>query len=264
MPETAAEDLDLLVAAARRAGDLALRYHGRNPETWQKAGGSVVSEADIAVERLLAETLRAARPGYDWRSEEETEPVAPGEGRAFIVDPIDGTRDFLAGGKEWTIALAIVEAGRPRTGVVFAPAQDELYTASAKGGAFRNGAPIRASGTVGLAGACFASPRRYARAALEAAGVSMASVRFVPSLAYRLTLAAAGVVDIAIAGPNARDWDLAAADLLVHEAGAVLLDLADRSPTYGTAANIHPALIAGRPALVDEVRALIAGREKGP
>ncbi len=257
----ASGDVDLLIAAAREAGELALRYYGRNPRTWQKEGGSVVSEADKAVDRLLHERLRSARPHYDWRSEEDDEPVQPGSGLAFIADPIDGTRDFLAGGREWTVALAVVDKGRPTAGVVFAPVLGELYAATAGGGAFWNAAPVRASVASSLVGARIAGPRRFARAALDAAGVPASALRFVPSLAYRLTLVAAGAVDVAIAGPNARDWDLAAADLLVHEAGAVLVGLDGRTPVYATAGNTHPILIAARAGIAGEVRALIRGYE---
>ena len=257
-------DLHLLVAAARAAGDLALRYHGRSIETWQKHGGSVVSEADMAVDRLLSTTLRKARPDYGWRSEEEAEPSLPGVGNAFIVDPIDGTRDFLAGGREWTVSLAIVQGGRPQTAVLFAPVLGELYTAECGAGAACNGLAIRAASPAGLAGARFAGPRRFARPALEAAGVPAKSLRFVPSLAYRLALVAAGIVDVAIAGPGSHDWDLAAADLLVHEAGATLTDLAGRTQDYALADDSHPALIAASPPLSAEVRALIAGSEIRP
>jgi myo-inositol-1(or 4)-monophosphatase len=263
MSRLAAGDLDLLVAAAREAGALALRYYDHNPETWHKQGGSVVSEADKAVDRRLAEVLRAARPAYGWRSEEEDEAVQPGRGLAFIVDPIDGTRDFLAGGREWTIALAVVEAGRPTAAVVFAPVLAELYAASAGGGAFLDRVPIRAAVGTRLADARIAGPRRYARSALDAAGVPADALRFVPSLAYRLTLVAAGAVDLAIAGPDAHDWDLAAADLLVHEAGAVLVDLGGRPPAYAAPGSRHPALVAAPAALAGEVRALISAHATG-
>jgi myo-inositol-1(or 4)-monophosphatase len=234
---------------------------------WGKAGNSIVSEADIALDRMLAERLRAARPDYGWRSEEEANPVRPGEQAAFVVDPIDGTRDFLAGGNEWTIALAVVERGRPRSAVVFAPVKDELFAASVGDGASLNGKPIHARKGSSLAEARVAGPRRFLRAAAEGAGVSLPAMRFVPSLAYRITLVAAGTLDVAIAGPNAHDWDLAAADLLVHEAGAVLIEVSGTAPVYGTAANVHPALIAASPILAREVALLLIARkppEDGP
>jgi len=254
----AAEDIDLLLAAAREAGEIALGYHRHDPRRWQKAGGSSVSEADIAVDRMLAERLRAARPDYGWRSEEEADPVVPGHGRAFIADPIDGTREFLDGGDEWAVSLAVVEAGRPVAAVVHAPALGETYHAVRGGGAFRNGVPIRVSARTALSGARVAGPRRFARRQLEAAGISGSAFRFVPSLAYRLVLAAAGVADISIAGPNAHDWDVAAADLIVSEAGGVFTSFEGDVPNYGMEQNVLPALIAGGKAIVAAARRALA------
>ena len=92
-------DLDLLVAAAREAGALALTYFGQDPRSWPKGATSIVSEADFAVDRLLAERLLAARPDYGWLSEETADnPDRLARWRVFVVDPIDGTRAFLAGG----------------------------------------------------------------------------------------------------------------------------------------------------------------------
>ncbi len=99
--------------AARQAGDIALGFFGQDPETWYKgkAGMSPVSEADLAVDRFLADYLRSARPDYGWLSEETADDRSRlNHERVFIVDPIDGTRAFLAGGDEWTVAIAVVEA----------------------------------------------------------------------------------------------------------------------------------------------------------
>jgi len=261
MASAAAEDAALLTAAAREAGQLALRHSQGKPRTWNKTGGSIVSDADIAVEEHLTRFLRTARPDYGWRSEEEAQPVLPGSTPAFVVDPIDGTRDFLAGGREWTVALAVIENGRPRAGVVYAPALDQLYATSLGNGARRNDAKATVAAPATLVQARVAGPRRLTRAVLAGSGVDLDKIRSVPSLAHRLTLVAAGEVDVAIAGPHAHDWDLAAADLLVHEAGGVVTDLAGRAPVYGTPDNAHPILIAGREALVGEVIAAIRAFE---
>jgi myo-inositol-1(or 4)-monophosphatase len=255
-------DLDLLREAAREAGDLALRYYRNSPQTWPK-GKSVVSEADLALDRLLTERLRTARPDYGWLSEETADnPDRLNRHRIFVVDPIDGTRNFLEGGREWTISLAVVENGRPVSAVLFAPILDQMHEAAVGGGASRNGDVLHVSGLSDIAAARLAGPRRYARPAAEASGIPPETIRFVPSLAYRLALVAAAEIDFAIAGPGSHDWDLAAADLIVHEAGGSLTDLAGDPVRYNGAVIRHPPLVAVNAALRPRVTALVAAVDR--
>ncbi len=117
---------------------------------------------------------------------------------------------------------------------------------------------LRIAARSDLAGVRIAGPRRYARTLAASAGVPVSTIRFVPSLAYRVALVAAGEVDIAIARPGAHDWDLAAADLLVHEAGGTLVGLTGEQLRYNKADPTHPALVAAPPSLCDEAVALVA------
>jgi myo-inositol-1(or 4)-monophosphatase len=251
-------DLDLLLAAAREAGEVAMRYFRHDPKTWAK-GKSIVSEADIALDRLLTERLRGARPDYGWLSEETVDnPDRLKHRRVFVVDPIDGTRNFLEGGREWTVSLAVVEEGRPIVAVLLAPVLEQMHEALIAGGARRNSVPLHVSTLADLASARFAGPRRYARPAADAAGIGHAAIRFVPSLAYRMALVAAAEIDFAIAGPGSNDWDLAAADLLVHEAGGSLTDLKGRPLRYNGDEPRHPPLVASNAGLRRAVTALVA------
>jgi myo-inositol-1(or 4)-monophosphatase len=248
-------DLALLGRAGSEAALLALAYFRQAQRVWKKAGGSPVSEADYAVDRRLAEILRNERPDYGWLSEETADsPERLGRERVFVVDPIDGTRAFLLGRSEWTISLAVVEAGRPVAAVLVGPALGVTFRAMAGGGAFADDVRLAASSQGSLAGARFASRRRYAAAA---GGPDAPPARYVASLAYRFALVATAAVDVAIARPNARDWDLAAADLLVHEAGARLADLAGSTVRYNTEDTTHPTLIAANPALFGDVVDLV-------
>lgn len=250
MAASRADDLALLRAAADEAGALALGYFGHAQKTWTKGVDSIVGEADIAVDERLGAILRTARPDYGWLSEETADsPDRLGRRSVFVVDPIDGTRAFVAGRKEWTVSLAVVEDGRPVVGVLVAPALGESFHGVAGEGAFLNDAPIHVNAAGRLDGARYASSRRYAKAIAEATGLVTGDVRYIPSLAYRLAAVAAGTFDIAIARPNAMDWDLAAADLLVQEAGARLTDFAGAAPRYNRPDSAHPALIATTPAL---------------
>jgi len=134
-----------LADAALEAGKLALSMRA-GVKHWKKDANSPVSEADIAADRLLRERLAALAPAYGWLSEETADrPDRLAERRVWIVDPIDGTRAYLAGDPDWSVSVALVEDGRPLAAALYAPASEELFVASAAGGATRNGRPLRAS-----------------------------------------------------------------------------------------------------------------------
>jgi myo-inositol-1(or 4)-monophosphatase len=219
-------DLALLVEAAREAGKIALRYWKNSPETWDKDDGAgPVTEADLAVNRHLEQVLREARPSYGWLSEEsEDDPARLDAQHAFIVDPIDGTRAFIAGESGFAHALAVVEAGRVLAGVVYLPAQDQLYAATFDGPALLNGAPIRATPQPArqppeiLANAATLDPT------LWPGGLPEMRRAFRPSLANRLCLVAAGRYDAMITLRDAWEWDIAAGVLIAERAGARATD----------------------------------------
>ncbi|WP_420335870.1 3'(2'),5'-bisphosphate nucleotidase CysQ [Roseibium sp.] len=254
---TPESDLDLLEAAARQGGELALSYFGQGLETWFKGNKSPVSEADIAVDRFLADRLLSARPGYGWLSEETADDRARLNcRRVFIVDPIDGTRAFLSGGDEWTISVAVVEDGRPVAGAVFCPIREEMFTACAGGGAFRNGQPISVSNRLEVPGATLTGPHSIvSNTDVLAAGFQKTEI--LRSLAYRLVVVADGRIDVGTARGDPSDWDLAAADLVVQEAGGALTDVDGRVLTYNRARTGHPALIAASSGLIGPVRAVL-------
>jgi myo-inositol-1(or 4)-monophosphatase len=234
----------VLTDAVREAGALALDMFGRELKTWTKNGASPVCEADIAVDRLLRERLTAAAPDYGWRSEESgDDPARRAAQRTWIVDPIDGTRAYIRGLPDWTIAAALVETGRPVLGVIFAPAEAALFAAVTGRGASLNGTPIRASEGETLESARVAGPRRHLDQ-LAAIVPGIETVGKIHSLALRFARVAQGALDVAFAGRSSNDWDLAAADLLVHEAGGALTDIEGRILTYNRAQPVHEALVA--------------------
>ncbi len=253
-----ATDLDLIREAAVAGGKVALGYFRKDPARWTKEGDSPVSEADLAVDLYLRNMLTAARPDYGWLSEETADdPGRIGRRRTFVVDPIDGTRAFLGGSEDWTVAVAVVENSRPIAAALYRPTSADLYSAVAGGGAFRNGEPISVSAREKLKGAQLSGPPSIARHDnLKAEGVGYAG--YVPSLAYRLALVAEGRIDLAAARARACDWDLAAADLLVQEAGGRLTDLDGRPIAYNRADVRHPALIAGPEVLAGRLSRILA------
>ena len=248
------DDLDLLRPAAMEAGALAMSYFRRSPNAWAKAGGSLVTEADMAVDAFLRQSLLAARPHYGWLSEETVDdPRRCAERTIFVVDPIDGTRGFLAGDERWCVSVAVVHDSRPVVAALYAPAKGELMTAVAGGGAWRDARRLRVSTSATLNGARLAGPRGWLKtAAIRDTGARLEE--HVPSLAYRFALVALGRCDAAFASPRANDWDVAACDLLVHEAGGRLVRLDGEAPRYNGATPRHDVLVAAGAPLLPTLR----------
>jgi myo-inositol-1(or 4)-monophosphatase len=234
---------DRLAAAVREAGALALQTFRGQLKSWTKGKSSPVSEADIAVDALLRERLLTILDA-GWLSEEtEDDPARLQRADVWVVDPIDGTRAYLAGLPDWAISVALVNAGRPVVAALYAPVTDELFLSIAGTGATLNGVPIKASKGEQIAQAKFSGPKRRLEslATIEPAIQTMPRV---PSLALRLARVATGALDGAFAGPDSHDWDLAAADLLVHEAGGLISTVTGESLVYNRPNPVHDALLA--------------------
>jgi myo-inositol-1(or 4)-monophosphatase len=239
--DTLAKDLE---AAVREAGALALRFFRTPMKTWTKGRNSPVTEADIAVDTLLKDRLSKAAPGFGWLSEETIDDRSRlSAHRVWIVDPIDGTRAYVSGKTDWTISAALVENGRPILAALFAPVDNEMFLGAAGAGATCNGIPmvIRAGET--LEGARIAGPKHQLEQ-LAKVRPEIVPIPKIHSLALRIARVAQGQIDIALASGNGQDWDLAAADLLVHEAQGLLTTIAGGYLTYNRPDPIHGALVA--------------------
>ena len=234
MPE---RDLTLIAEAAREAGGVAMRFWRANPKVWEKPGLGPVTEADLAVNELLADRLRSARPGYGWLSEETPDSAARLQcERMFILDPIDGTRSFIAGEKHFSISIAVVENGRAIAGAVYLPALDRLYVAQEDGPALRDGQPISCGDRAELAGSNllmskgFLDPSHWKNAPPDL------KRSFRSSIAYRLCLIAEGSFDGMISTRDAWEWDIAAGSLIAARAGAAVSDRRGEALTFNSVA----------------------------
>jgi len=241
--------LDEIADAARRAGEIALRDFRLGESTsahvHAKHGGSPVTAADLAVDRFLSERLRAAFPDAGWLSEETADDsLRLDKASLLVVDPIDGTRAFLAGDPRWTVSIALVLDGRPIAGVVHAPALGETYAAARGCGASLNGAPIHASRRADLARALVGGPKPMMAGLAQAAGIEFAAAPRIPSLALRLARVASGALDIALASAHSHDWDIAGADMILSEAGALLTDAHGQMLRYNEQGTRRGALLA--------------------
>jgi myo-inositol-1(or 4)-monophosphatase len=255
---TLQDDLELIRVAAEEAGRIAMGYFGRDPEVWMKAGVSPVSEADYAVDAFLKGSLRAARPDYGWLSEETVDtPERLSARRTFVVDPIDGTRAFLERRDVWCVSIAVVEDGRPLAGVLDCPARREVYVAALGRGATLNGRPIRMRAPERPP--VVAGPKALVAALPEGLRPDR-PYPYVPSLAYRIALLAKGAIDGTFVKANSHDWDLAAADLILAEAGGSVVDAAGRCLFYAGPDPAHGLLAAGGGHLLDQMVRTIAAQ----
>ncbi len=186
---------------------------------WEKAPGSPVCEVDLDVDRMLKARLSALLPEAGWLSEETADSAERlARRRVWVVDPIDGTRDYIRGRAGWCVSVALVEDGRPLIGVLDAPARGEVWRAVAGAGATLDGAALRAGGRTDLVGA------RVPVDALPKVDRDLAAVEKPNSIALRMAMVAADRADLVATLRWGNEWDIAAAVLVAAEAGAVVSD----------------------------------------
>jgi myo-inositol-1(or 4)-monophosphatase len=241
---TAQEALDLLVPAVQEAGEIGLRFGREGARTFTKIDSSPVTEADLAIDARLAERLRGVSEAVAWLSEEATDSAERlSKRQVWVVDPIDGTRGFVAGNGEWVISAALVEDGRPIAGVLLRPTTGELYEAAEGAGAFLNGHRLRVTDGPIADVRSASGPKFYVDLVREIVEEAERHASL-SSLALRLAFMAEGRTDLAFAKSAAHDWDIAAADIIVREAGGRLTWLDGTEIVYNRRHPVHPALIA--------------------
>jgi myo-inositol-1(or 4)-monophosphatase len=255
-------DLALLEHTVREAGAIARKYFGASYKTWNKAG-QPVTDADIAINAFLRAHFASARPSYGWLSEEtEDNPAQRAAECVFIVDPIDGTTAFVKGRPHFSISVAIVRESQPTAAVVFNPITEECFTAARGEGAFLNGRSIHTSDRAELEGCrmlgakdVFAHPAW--NTPLNRPWPPM-HVETRSSIAYRMALVASGEFDAALFLSAKHDWDVAAGDLIVREAGGLVSHHDGATPRYNGAETLQPSMICAGP----ELYALLLDRLK--
>lgn len=221
--------LEAVSAAAREAGQVAMaRWRGEFAH-WDKVPGEIVSELDLELDTLLIERLGGIDPEAGWLSEETVDSaerlLVP---RVWVVDPIDGTRDFVRGRRGWAVSVALVEGGRTVVGVLDAPARDEHWAAAVGEGATLNGKPIRTSTRTTLSGA------RVPADILPKADTDLVMVEKPNSIALRMAMVASGEADLLAAIRWGHEWDIAAAALIAEEAGATVTDALGRTLRFNS------------------------------
>ena len=210
---------DAVAAIAHEAAQMALARWRTDFKRWEKTPGSPVCEVDLDVDRMLKARLSALLPDAGWLSEETADSDERlARRRVWVVDPIDGTRDYIRGRPGWCVSVALVEDGRPLIGILDAPARDEVWRALAGAGATLGGAGLRAGDRREFVGA------RVPVDALPKADRDLVAVEKPNSIALRMAMVAADRADLVATLRWGNEWDIAAAVLVAQEAGAGVSD----------------------------------------
>jgi len=221
--------LDAVSAAAHDAAQVAMARWRGEFASWDKVPGEVVCELDLELDALLRDRLFAIDPEAGWLSEETADSAERLLGpRVWVVDPIDGTRDFVRGRRGWAVSVALVEGGRSIIGVLDAPARNERWAAAAGEGATRNGVSVHASSRTALSGA------RVPADVLPKADADLVPVERPNSIALRIAMVASGHADLLAALRWGYEWDIAAAALIAEEAGATVTDALGRTLRFNS------------------------------
>jgi len=241
-------DLLLISDAVLKAGQIALDgFNASWIDVWDKEKGHPVTATDIAVNNYLLETLMTARPDYGWLSEETKDDKSRhSKNRSFVVDPIDGTRAFIDRSPNFAVSVAIIENGQPIAAALFNPLKNEFYQALKGQQATLNDTPIRVSACQDITGCHMVGyPRKFRRTGWPEMNVTIAN-----SMAYRICMVASGHADATIAFTPKSDWDLAAAALILEQAGGKITDLIGRPLRFDKNDTSNLGVICAGPALM--------------
>tara|TARA_A100001037_G_scaffold305589_1_gene346356 strand:- start:88 stop:864 length:777 start_codon:yes stop_codon:yes gene_type:complete len=248
-------DLKLAKEAAIEAGALILNYYKSEYEIHDKGYHNPVTTADFAADSCLKEILSEARPEYGWLSEETVDSsIRLQRDRIWVVDPLDGTKEFVEGVPHFVVSVACVENGIPIVGVLFNPVTKEIFSAAKDEGAFLNDKPIRCVVKEHLNEMVILNSRSETRRGLwEPYDTVFGELRAVGSVAYKLGLTAAGQADIFASLCPKNEWDICAGNCIINEAGGKLIDLYGYPRKYNSKNPlIESGLIAGSVEAVDK------------
>jgi myo-inositol-1(or 4)-monophosphatase len=252
-------DFSAVIAAVQEAADLALRpwRDGAVPaaKVWEKSKGNPVSEIDLAVDALLKGRFAAILPEAAWLSEETVDdPVRLNASRVWLVDPIDGTRDYIRGRSGWCVSVALVENGVPVFAIMAAPAQSKTWIAHAGQGVTCNGERLFASARQDFAGA------RVPTDDLSPIDRDLTIVEKPNSIAMRMTMVACDRADLVATLRWGHEWDIAAAHLVAQEAGALVTNALGQPIRYNKSDPKDFGLICSAPGIHDAAVERLAAR----
>jgi myo-inositol-1(or 4)-monophosphatase len=255
------------VEAARAAGDVVRHYYRRRVTVRYKEAGkhNPVSEADLEANRVIESYVRAAFPDDGWLSEETRDsPERLNKRRVWIVDPLDGSREFLEHIPEFVVCVALAVDGNPVLGVEYNPIRDELFAGAPGRGAFLGDEPVKVSPTDDLARARFLASRSENERGEWDEFKPEIQVELTGSVAYKLALIAAGRADATFSLTPKNEWDICAGAALIEAAGGTMTDRYGRRLRFNQQETRLPGIIATNGALHVAVIELLRRHGKFP
>ena len=251
------EELEIAEKAAREAGQIIMALFGKDYRIEEKGKNNPVTTADLEANRKIQEIILGRYPQDEWLSEESKDDLkrlkAP---RVWVIDPIDGTKEFIEGIPQFAVSIGLVVGGRPVVGVVYNPVQKRLYRAAKGSGALLNGRPIRVSSRAEVAGASLlvsrSEPRRRFQPFAE-----LCRVQPIGSIAFRLALVAGGEGDGTLTFRALHEWDVCAGVAIVEEAGGVVLDGGGQGLKFNRQDTFCRGMVASNPPLAHKLHAML-------
>ncbi|MGI9626672.1 MAG: 3'(2'),5'-bisphosphate nucleotidase CysQ [Longimicrobiales bacterium] len=248
------EDLQRIAEGLEAAREAVLPFTPGSVDWEDKGGGDPVTEADRAIDDVLKAIL--PRAGEGWLSEETVDDRSRLDAyRVWVVDPLDGTREFVQGIPEWCISVGLVEGGKPVAGGVLNPATNELVLGSLETGVTLSGGPAEVTARDGLGGAVvLASRSEIKRGEWDMFGDAPFQVRACGSVAYKMAAVAAGLADATWTLVPKNEWDVAAGVALVHAAGGQVCHADGSTRVFNSPDPLMPNLLAANSSIIAEFR----------
>ena len=247
-------ELKTAVDAAREAGSIIMQYYKSKYEIRDKSYHNPVTTADNAADKYLRETLTKAYPEYGWLSEETVDSAERlDKSRTWVVDPLDGTKEFIEGVDHFVVSVGLVEDGEPIVGVLYNPASEELFTAAKGEGAFLDGKELKCSSENDFKKMVILNSRSETRNGLwEPYSEDFKEQRAIGSVAYKLGLTSAAQADIFASLRPKNEWDVCAGHCIVREAGGEMVTLEGKPITYNNPKTlITPGIIASSKSVLE-------------
>jgi myo-inositol-1(or 4)-monophosphatase len=251
-------EFEIAIKAAQAGGAIVRKYYKAEYEVHEKAPDKPLTVADTEADEAIKRVLLTSFPDDGWLSEETRDsPARLAKSRVWIVDPLDGTKEFTQHIPEFCVCVALVVDGVVQVGVCYNPAEEKLFAARRGGGTTLNARAVSCTGKTALADATVLASRSEDKRGEWNAYKPLMKVKLTGSVAYKFALIAAGDADATFSLTPKNEWDICAGTMLVEEAGGVVTDRFGRPLTFNNRETLLPGLIAAGPALWGPIRDVI-------